>query len=149
MVIMWKPVRLQGAGAASTIIDANAHPAGKLLDPWRAHINCLFGLTLDGFPQDATHPFNPNPGVNINPSTGVAFTCPDVSAGYSWDNFTGIPNGPANDPQVDRLPLEAVVGWNATVNGNLAELLQEPSLMGAYEGAGITVLGRGVSFPRA
>jgi hypothetical protein len=147
MLIMWKPVRLQGVGAASSIINANAHPAGKLLDPWRAHINCLFGLTLDGFPQDATHPFNPNPGVNINPSTGVAFTCPDVSAGYSWDNFTGIPNGPANDPQVDRLPLEAVVGWNATVNGNLAELLQEPSLMGAYEGAGITVLGRGVSYP--
>ncbi len=36
------------------------------------------------------------------------------------------------------------MGWDATVNGNLAEQLQEPSLMGAYEGAGITVLGKGV-----
>jgi len=34
-----------------------------------------------------------------------------------------------------RLPLEAVVGWDATQNGNMAELLQEPSLMGAFEGA--------------
>ena len=38
-------------------------------------------------------------------------------------------------PQVDRLPLEATVGWDATLNGNLAELLQEPTLMGALEGA--------------
>ena len=48
---------------------------------------------------------------------------------------------------VDRLPLEATVGWDATLNGNLAELLQEPTLMGAYEGAGITVLGKGVQVP--
>ena len=39
------------------------------------------------------------------------------------------------------------MGWDATVNGNLAEQLQEPSLMGAYEGAGITVLGKGVWMP--
>jgi hypothetical protein len=48
--------------------------------------------------------------------------------------------------QVDRLPLEATVGWDASLNGNLAELLQEPSLMGALEGAGITVLSKGVDF---
>src|SRR4029077_15331077 len=30
--------------------------------------------------------------------------------------------------------------------GNLAEQLQEPSLMGAFEGAAITVLGKGVDF---
>ena len=35
------------------------------------------------------------------------------------------------NPQVDRLPLEGIVGWDATLNGNLAELLQEPTLMGA------------------
>src|SRR6516164_5235932 len=53
MVIMWKPVRLQGAGAASSIIDANAHPAGKQLDPWRRHVNCFFGLALNGAPYTA------------------------------------------------------------------------------------------------
>ena len=53
----------------------------------------------------------------------------------------------ANNPQVDRLPLEAIVGWDATLNGNLAQLLQEPTLMGALEGAAITVLSKGVNFP--
>src|SRR5207249_8257444 len=57
--------------------------------------------------------------------------------------FSGRPDS----PQIDRLPLEAVVGWDATQNGNMAELLQEPSLMGAFEGAGITVLSKGVLFP--
>jgi hypothetical protein len=144
MVIMWKPVRLQGAGAASTIINANTHPAGKLLDPWRRHINCLFGLTLQGVPYTSTgsgtgyipgaHPYDPN----YNGTAGSGFTCPDTG----WTNFNAQPDV----PQIDRLPLEATVGWDATLNGNLAELLQEPSLMGAYEGAGITVLGKGVDF---
>ena len=49
--------------------------------------------------------------------------------------------------QVDRLPFEAILGWDATLNGNLAELLQEPSLMGAYEGANHGVA-KGVKFPR-
>jgi hypothetical protein len=119
MVIMWKPVRLQGVGAATTIINANTHPAGKLLDPWRRHVNCLFGLTLQGVP-------------------GASAGCPDTG----WQHFTAQPN----IPQIDRLPLEATVGWDATLSGNLAELLQEPSLMGAYEGAGITVLGKGLDF---
>jgi hypothetical protein len=131
MLIMWKPVRLQGVGAPSSIINANAHPSGKLLDPWRRHINCLFGLTLQGVPYTSAtgaHPYDP---------TG-AFSCPDTG----WNNFTAQPNA----PQIDRLPLEATVGWDATLNGNLAEQLQEPSLMGAYEGAGITVLAKGLDF---
>ena len=55
--------------------------------------------------------------------------------------------GGDNNPQVDRLPLEAVIGWDTSLNGNLAQLLQEPSLMGAYEGAGITVVAKG-AIPR-
>jgi hypothetical protein len=119
MLLMWKPVRLQGVGAASSIINANPHPAGKL-DTWRAEVNCLFGLGLDGSPNTWT------PGCK----------------GAGWFGFNATPN----KPQVDRLPLEATVGWDASLNGNLAELLQEPSLMGALEGAGITVLSKGVDF---
>jgi hypothetical protein len=133
MLLMWKPVRLQGAGAASTIINANATPAGKLLDPWRRHINCLFGLTLQGVPYTAgsgSAPYDP---------AGV-YSCPD--AGWNALTFLAQPNS----PQVDRLPLEGTIGWDATLNGNLGELLQEPSLMGAFEGAGITVLAKGVDF---
>jgi hypothetical protein len=140
MLIMWKPVRLQGVGAVSSIINANSFPAGTLLDPWRRHINCLFGLTLTGVPytsgtnstQSATNtaPYDPS----------GSFSCPDN--GWNPSTFNAQPNS----PQIDRLPLEATVGWDATLNGNLAEQLQEPSLMGAYEGAGITVLAKGLEF---
>lgn len=119
MLLMWKPVRLQGVGAASSILDANSQPAGKL-DPWRRQVDCLFGIALDGTAITGTNPYD---------STST-FQCSS-----------------AMQFQVDRMPLEAVVGWDATLNGNLAELLQEPTLMGAYEGAGITVLGKGVKFP--
>ena len=56
---MWKPVRLQGVGAASSVINANTHPAGKL-DVWRERVNCLFGLTLNG-DADQSHriPYDP------------------------------------------------------------------------------------------
>ena len=131
MVLMWKPVRLQGVGAVSSVINANAQPAGTLLDPWRRHVNCLFGLSVSGVPTTST-----GGGGSYDP-TGT-YNCPETG----WANFKGAPNS----PQIDRLPLEATVGWDATQNGNLAEQLQEPSLMGAYEGAGITVLGKGVDF---
>ena len=127
ILIMWKPVRLQGVGAASSVINANTHPAGKL-DVWRAQVNCLFGLALNGQPYGANNPFDPQ----------GKFSCP----GTGWKYF----NPTTNNPQVDRLPLEATLGWDANLNGNLAELLQEPSLMGALEGAGITVLSKGVFF---
>jgi hypothetical protein len=124
LVLMWKPVRLQGVGGASSIIDANPHPAGKL-DPWRQRVVCLFGLGVDGAPASW--------------NSGCA-------ADLFGNNVAGFVGDPTN-PQVDRLPLEATVGWTATLNGNLAEQLQEPTLMGAYEGAGITVLSKGVRFP--
>jgi hypothetical protein len=140
LVQMWKPVRLQGVGAASSVINANTHPAGKL-DAWRARVNCLFGLALNGQPySNATTPVPPATSLNPYDPTGAS-SCP----ANGWNYFNA--DGGSNDPQVDRLPLEGVVGWDATVNGNLAELLQEPSLMGAYEGAGITVLAKGVRIP--
>jgi len=119
LLLMWKPVRLEGVGAASSVINANTHPAGKL-DTWRAQVNCLFGLGKDGSPNTWTS-----------------------SCGTGWTAFVATGR---STPQVDRLPLEATVGWDASLNGNLAELLQEPSLMGALEGAGITVLSKGVDF---
>ena len=128
LVIMWKPVRLQGVGAASSVINANTHPAGKL-DAWRQRVNCLFGLSLQGTPLSTTNLYDP---------TG-ATSCPGNS---NWYGFVETPN----NAQVDPIPTEAVIGWDATQNGNLAQLLQEPSLMGALEGAGITVLAKGVNF---
>jgi hypothetical protein len=119
LLVMWKPVRLQGGGAASTIIDANAHPSG-ILNDWRLRMVCLFGLSPKGVPDGY-----------------------DPGCANSWSAQVGFSPTRSN-PQVDRLPLEATVGWDATLNGNLAEQLQEPSLLGAYEGAGITVVAKGV-----
>ena len=94
-------------------------PSG-LLNDWRLRVVCLFGLAPTGVPDGY-----------------------DPGCGSGWNNFTPT----TSNPQVDRLPLEATVGWDATLNGNLAEQLQEPTLLGAYEGAGITVLSKGVRFP--
>jgi hypothetical protein len=143
MVIMWKPVRLQGVGAVSSVINANTHPAGKM-DSWRRMVNCLFGLSINGYVINSSNP-------NYDNNTG--YTCGAGSVfGPTLNGWTGnraLPASPDGsiDPQVDRLPLEATLGWDASQNGNLAELLQEPSLMGALEGAGITVLSKGVKFP--
>jgi len=119
MLLVWKPVRLQGVGAVSSIINANPHPAGKI-QAWRVRVNCLFGLATNGSPVTASNPFD---------TYGTGATCPPAQLGA-----------------VDRLPLEATVGWDASLNGNLAELLQEPALMGALEGAAITELSKGVDF---
>jgi Bacterial cadherin-like domain len=120
MLLMWKPVRLQGVGAASVTVNANTHPSGKM-DAWRNQVACLFGLALNGGNISSKNPFDPS----------GATTCAFVT-----------PTG-ASVPQVDPIPLEPIVGWDPTLNGNVAELLQEPTLMGAYEGAAITVLGKG------
>ena len=148
MILMWKPVRLQGVGAASSIINANTQPAGKL-DPWRREVNCLFGLALDGTPLAAggagvkAHVYDPSGSFACNADGSVNFTgTPSTLKYYAPEPLT---DG-SYSPQIDRMPLEAVVGWDATLNGNLAQLLQEATLMGALEGAGVTVLGKGVTF---
>lgn len=115
LLIMWKPLRLQGVGDASVIVNANTHPAGKLT-PWRAQIDCLFGLSVLGYYISATHPYD---------STGQ-FTCPASMQG-----------------QVQPITDENITNWDASLNGFVAEVLQEPTLMGALEGAAITVVGRG------
>jgi hypothetical protein len=42
-VIMWKPVRLQGSGAGSTLINGANRPTEKLAE-WRAKMDLLFGV---------------------------------------------------------------------------------------------------------
>ena len=94
--------------------------------------DCLIGLAPNGSPIAGGNTFDPT--VRLR----AAVQTDSLEYFHAFDRI---------NPQVDRLPLEATVGWDATLNGNLAELLQEPSLMGALEGAGITVLAKGVDFP--
>src|SRR4029077_8394632 len=150
LLLMWKPVRLQGVGAASSIIDGSTHPAGSLkLDPWRRSVNCLFGLAMNGQPSSVSNPFDNPLDNNKNPYTCPTPGSPTASGtgpnGNTWNYFYGGPNFPTM--VVDRIPLEGILGWDATVNGNLAEQLQETSIMGAYESAAITFLSKVVNIP--
>jgi hypothetical protein len=141
LLLMWKPLRLQGVGAVASVINGNTHPAGKA-DVWRREVNCLFGLSLNGYQSLP----GGTPFAAYDP-TG-AYKCAATGANFGNGPTTLFGFQPTGtNPQVDRLPLEAVIGWNASLNGNLAEQLQEPSLMGALEGAAITVLSKGVFIP--
>jgi hypothetical protein len=131
-LIMWKPVRLQGVGAGAVTINADAQPAGKM-DAWRRRVDCLFGLQLNGWTNANNGQFAADGEVNnVGSTSGQPYVCP----GSMYF-------------RADRLPFEGFVGWDASSNGNLAQVLQEPSLMGAYEGAGLTVVGRGIWQPNA
>ncbi|WP_211462945.1 Ig-like domain-containing protein [Collimonas silvisoli] len=115
MLLMWKPLRLQGVGAASVTVNANTHPSGKM-DPWRRQVDCLFGVSLNGGVISSGNPYDP---------TGT-YSC-----------------APTMQRKVDGIPGEPVISWDSNLNGNLGELLIEPTLLGAYEGAAITVLAKG------
>jgi hypothetical protein len=91
LVVMDRPVRLQGVGAAATVINATKYPNQKT-EQWRTRINGLFGLDNQG---------NTLPG----------------------------------DPAVDPLPGQEITGG----------ILQlEPSVLATEEGAGITVVAKGL-----
>ena len=137
MLQMWKPVRLQGVAATTTIINANTQPNGKL-DPWRRRLNCLFGLGLSGQVMGAT--------VTTSTAAGPAsYTTVFDPNGVYQCNFGDVNAGTLTiQAAVDPIELEPIIGWDSNLNGNLSELLQEPTLMGAYEGAAITVLAKGL-----
>lgn len=72
LVIMWKPVRLQGVGAASVVINASKYPNRKL-DDWRNRINQLFGVqTFNNTPNElATGAVVPNPQIDPLPGQTI------------------------------------------------------------------------------
>jgi hypothetical protein len=135
-LLMWKPVRLQGVAAASTIIDANTHPSGSVtIDTWRRTVNCLFGISLSGAMINGDPSATPaTPAAPYDPTNTYQCNAPMAPV---------MVNG-TSQSAVDPIPLEPIIGWNSNLNGNLSELLQEPTLMGAYEFAGITVLAKGL-----
>ena len=97
----------------------------------------MFGLALNGQPYTGKVPTGQQSLRPTNPPRRIELPGERLEVLHS---HPGV-------PQVDRIPFEGIVGWDTTVNGNLAEMLQEPTLMGSYEGAGITVLAKGVNAP--
>lgn len=76
LLIMWKPVRLQGAGAGSTIINAVKRPT-EIVDSWKLKMDCLFGIG----------------NASGTPCTQVVSSLPNQqagAAGFSRDEGAGI-----------------------------------------------------------
>ena len=65
-VIMWKPVRLQGSGAGSTLINGANRPTEKLAE-WRAKMDTLFGV-------DNALPNQPVGAAGFDTEEGAAIT---------------------------------------------------------------------------
>ncbi len=94
LVIMWKPIRLQGVGAASVTINAAKYPTQKL-EAWRPRINCFFGLdglgnALTGAtaecPATQLNSADPLPGQEI--TGGVLLLEPSVLTGVQGPGIT-------------------------------------------------------------
>ena len=112
-VIMWKPVRLQGAGAGSTIINGVNVPTDKLV-AWREKMDSLFAAGLvDSLPGQ------PEGAAGFNKSEGAAVTVIGI-----FDPGTGAP--PENsflrsgaEARIDGFGITgATVGGGILVNSN-------------------------------
>jgi large repetitive protein len=75
LVIMWKPVRLQGVGAASVLINAAKYPTSKL-EAWRPRINDLFAVDIATGNQTGVAQVDPLPTQEI--TGGVVLLEPSV-----------------------------------------------------------------------
>lgn len=117
LVIMWKPVRLQGAGAGSTIINAAKRPS-EILVAWREKMDCLFGIGA-GCTQVVDALPNQNLGAaGFNTEEGAAITVVGI-----YDSGEGQP------PE------------NSYLRGNIAARIDGFSITGGDSGGGIFVNG--------
>ncbi len=77
LVVMWKPVRLQGVGAVSVVINAAKYPTDKL-ETWRPTINQKFGVDTISGNASSNPQVDPLPGQEI--TGGIVFLEPSVLA---------------------------------------------------------------------
>ncbi|MBS0393592.1 MAG: choice-of-anchor D domain-containing protein [Proteobacteria bacterium] len=95
LVVMYKPVRLQGAGAASVVINAAKYPTDKL-ERWRPEINSLFSIDVTSGNQVGTSQVDPLPGQEV--TGGIVFLEPSVLATEEGAGVTVLAKDlPANE----------------------------------------------------
>jgi len=108
LVVMWKPVQLQGVGAESVIVNAAKYPTQKL-QLWRPSINSLFGIDFKNDPTGNT--LVAKPQVDALPTQeiigGIVLLEPSVLSTEEGAGITVLAkNGPAtrrinDDPGVN------------------------------------------------
>ena len=92
LVVMWKPVRLQGVGAASVTINATKFPNRKVAD-WRGRINALFGVDPIADTVAPTPQVSPLPGQTL--TGGIVLLEPTVLATEEGAGITVIASDPS------------------------------------------------------
>lgn len=85
LVIVWKPVRLQGVGAGATLVNAAKFPTSKLA-AWRPRINGLFAVDPVSGNQTGLSQVDPLPGQEI--TGGVVVLEPTVLGSEEGAGFT-------------------------------------------------------------
>ncbi|MDB6085429.1 MAG: multicopper oxidase type 3, partial [Gammaproteobacteria bacterium] len=140
LVIMDRPVRLQGVGAAAVVINATKFPNQKV-DQWRTRINNLFGLDNQGNALPGTAgtypPVDPLPGQEI--TGGVVLLEPSVLSTEEGAGITVLAKGYKRNGQ----PLGTSRTDCANVGNFLcaASRIDGVSVTGGDAGGGIYVNG--------
>jgi hypothetical protein len=91
LVIMWKPVRLQGVGAASVVINAAKYPTQKL-QAWRPLINQYFGVDTVAGNQVPNSQIDPLPNQEV--TGGIVLLEPSVLATEEGAGITVLAKNP-------------------------------------------------------
>jgi large repetitive protein len=114
LAVMWKPVRLQGVAAASTVIQATKYPNNKIAD-WRSRINLLFGLDpqgnqiTDARGNVALAQIDPLPGQEI--TGGIVRLEPSALSTEEGAGITVLAANVQNDPSQPRCrPVAQLAG---------------------------------------
>jgi len=95
LVVMWKPVRLQGVGAASVVINAAKYPTQKLQN-WRPIVNKYFGVDTVLGNQVPNSQVDPLPNQEI--TGGIVLLEPSVLATEEGAGITVLGKNPATAP---------------------------------------------------
>jgi hypothetical protein len=93
LVVMWKPVLLQGVGASSVIINAAKYPTQKLQN-WRPVINKWFGVDTVAGNQVPNSQVDPLPNQEI--TGGIVLLEPSVLATEEGAGITVLAKNPAS-----------------------------------------------------
>jgi hypothetical protein len=117
--VLWKPLRLQGVGAAAVTIQATKYPNSKLAD-WRARINLLFGLDPEGNQLTvggavAPAQIDPLPGQEI--TGGIVLLEPSALSTEEGAGITVLAANVQANPLAPRCqPLGALTAPNPVAN---------------------------------
>jgi hypothetical protein len=144
LLIMWKPVRLQGVGSSSVIVNAAKYPTSKL-ESWRPRINDLFSVDVTTGLSTATvlHPsqIDPLPGQTV--TGGVVLLEPTVLATEEGAGITVLAkNLPAGQCNINAGPISTTGHRIRESNFSCApSRIDGLSVTGGDSGGGIYVNG--------